>query len=100
MGDRLSLHAELLTFTGNVYLQPPAGFMMKYPCVVYNKTGKSKEYASNGVYLKRQGYQLTVIDKNPDSDIADRIEDHFQYCGVTNYATIDNLTHTYLSLYY
>lgn len=100
MASRLSLHSELLEFTNHVYFQSPAGFMMKYPCITYNKTGKSKEYASDDVYLKRQGYQVTVIDNNPDSDIADRIEDHFEYCGITNYATIENLNHTYLTLYY
>lgn len=100
MGTRLELHSELLLFVEHAYFQPPSGFKMKYPCVVYNKTPKQKQYASNGVYLKRQAYQITVIDKNPDSDIADRIEEYFDYCKVNNHAVVDNLHHIYLSLFY
>ena len=100
MGSRLELHNELLTFTPKVYFQPPSGLQLEYPCIVYHKTGKFRDYGNDTIYRAIQEYQLTVIDKNPDSTIADDIESHFQYCEINQYYTVDNLNHTTLNLYY
>lgn len=100
MPTRLELHNELLQFLPNVYFQTPSNVQMVYPCIVYTKTGRNRHFASDVVYLSQQGYNITVIDKNPDSVIADRIESHFQYCGIEQYFVTDNLHHTTLSLYY
>jgi len=100
MGSRLELHDKLLEFCPNAYFQPPSSITMKYPCIVYSKFDKNQSYGSNSIHVSRQGYRLTVIDKNPDSDIADRIEGSLEYCEVTQYFTVDNLNHTVLTLYY
>ena len=100
MASRLELHSELLTLCPNVYFQPPTSITMKYPCIVYNMTDKIRIYGSDVIHIKKQGYRLTVIDKNPDSDIANLAEEKFQYCGVDQYYTVDNLNHIVLSLYY
>lgn len=100
MASRLELHNELLTFLPNVYFQPPSNMQMVYPCIVYNKTDKSKSLANDGIYLSKQGYKVTVVDRNPDSVIADDVEKHFQHCSVDQYYTVDNLNHVTLSLYY
>lgn len=100
MASRLDLHNELLTFLPNVYFQPPSNIQMVYPCIVYNKTGKNRHFGNDVIYLSQQGYKITVIDKNPDGDVADRIEKHFRYCSDSQYYTVDNLNHTTISLYY
>lgn len=100
MGTRLQLHDELLKFLTNVYYQPPTGFKMVYPCIVYNRAGKSREHANDDIYIQNQEYQLTVIDKNPDSTIADEIEKHFDYAAITQYYTVDNLNHVSINLTY
>lgn len=100
MPSRLELHDELLTFLPNVYFQPPEGFQMTYPCIVYSKTNRMRHFADNFVYLSQQEYTITVIDRNPDSEVADNIERHFPSCGINQYYTVDNLNHTNLSLYY
>ena len=100
MASRLELHAELVKFLPNVYFQPPSNITILYPCIVYNKTGKNRHFANDVIYLSQQGYQITVIDKNPDSDVADRIEEYFKHCVINRYFTVDNLNHTTLSLYY
>src|SRR5690606_5448971 len=100
MGTRLELHEDLLQFAPNVYFQPPSGFRMKYPCIVYNKVNKSTSLANNSIYLSKQGYNLMVIDQDPDSKIADNVGEHFQYCSINQYYTVDNLNHTTLTLYY
>lgn len=97
---RLELHDELLKFLPNVYFQPPSTKTMVYPCVVYNKTDKSRDFGNNKIYRSQQEYQLTVVDRNPDSNIADLIEEYFQSCVILQYYTIDNLNHVTLKLYY
>lgn len=100
MGSRLDLQEELEKFLPNVYYQPPSTKTMKYPCIVYNKIPKSKSLANNGVYLSKQGYQLMVIEHDPDSKIADEIELSFWNCSISQYYTVNNLNHTTLNLYY
>ena len=100
MGTRDSLHSELLMFIPNAYFQPPSNVKMKYPCIVYNKIPAFKTFGNNAIYSRLQGYSLTVIEKDPDSDIADRLEDHFDYCSIAQHYIVDNLHHTILNLYY
>ena len=100
MGSRLELHSELLTFYPNVYFQPPSNIQMVYPCIVYNKKGKYTQLANNKQYLSSQEYQIMVIEKNPDSVVADDIERHFEFCKIQQYYTTDNLNHTTLNLNY
>lgn len=97
---RLLLHDELLKFSPNVYFQPPSNLQMKYPCIVYNKTSKFNEKANNKSYLNKQGYQVMVIEKDPDSTVADDIENYFEHCSINQYYTINNYNHTTLNLYY
>lgn len=104
MASRLELHAELVKFLPNVYFQPPSTIQMTYPCIVYNKTvydkTVGKRFAGNGIYFSKQAYQITLIEKNPDSTVADSIEQYFEYCEINQYYTVDNLYHTTLNLYY
>lgn len=100
MGTRLELHGELLTIVDRAYFQAPSNINMTYPCVVYNKAPAQKLNADNTTHRNTQQYRLTVIDRNPDSTIADELVEHFQYCSITNYFVVDNLNHTILTLYY
>lgn len=100
MGSRLELHKELLLFTRNLYFQPPSNIQLEYPCIIYHKGRISRSYGNNGIYLRRQQYTLTVIDRDPDSTTADSIEEVFEYCEVSDHYTKDNLNHTTLTLYY
>lgn len=100
MGTRLELHDELLKFSKNVYYQPPSNLQMVYPCIVYSKAGKKTLYGNDKIYSSTQEYQLTVIDRSSSSTVADDIENHFQYCSIQQYFTVDNLYHTTLDLSY
>lgn len=100
MGSRIALHHELLKFYKDVYFQPPSSKQMSYPCIVYGKSDKSIEFGNNSLYLSRQQYQITVIEHDPESEIADNMEKYFTHCVITGYYTIDNLNHTTLNLYY
>lgn len=97
---RLALNEELKRFIPYVYFQPPENLTMNYPCIVYSKTGKDRKHANDSTYLRKQLYQLMLIEHNPDSEIADLIEDHFPNCVISSYYKVDNLNHTILNLYY
>lgn len=100
MGSRLDLHAELLTFHPNVYFQPPSGFTMTYPCIVYNRTGMDAKHADDTTYMSTQEYQLMVIEKDPDSLVPKAILHHFKKCRITQQYAVNNLHHTTFTLYY
>lgn len=100
MGSRLELHTELLKFAPNVYFQPPSNIKMAFPCIVYAKRPHPKKFANNAAYISKQRYQLTVMTSDADSTVGEELESHFEYCGVTNEFTLDNLHHTFLNLYY
>ena len=75
MGRRLELHNLLLAALQgpHVYFQPPASVKMQYPCIVYQRVTESVDYADNLKYRNMKLYQVTVIDRNPDSPIPDRV---------------------------
>lgn len=71
MGQRLDLDTLLKEALGsdNVYFQPPPGFMLSYPCIIYNRSDIHADHADNRPYKLENEYTVTVIDANPDSEI-------------------------------
>ena len=101
MASRLKLQEELEKILGsnNVYFQPPASVKLKYPCIVYERSYVQTLKADNTNYLSTNRYTVTVIDKDPDSDIADKILD-LPYASFDRHFITDNLNHNVLTLYY
>lgn len=75
MAPRLQLHELLGTFTDNVYFQPPTNVELKYPCIVYKRDFAETEFADNAPYSRETRYMVTVIDRDPDSDIPGKVAD-------------------------
>ena len=102
MGSRLKLHEELCEIleTRNVYYDPPASVIMKYPCFRYSKGAPDLKRANNRVYTHTEGYEGVVIDTNPDSEIPDKLLNHFQMCRIGKSYYANNLYHTPITIYY
>lgn len=102
MANRLNLQQELCILLGsnNVYYQPPASVSMKYPCIKYSLNGIESERADDMNYKNTREYTVTVIDKNPDSEIPEKILNHFKMCSFDRGYPSDNLNHFVLTLYY
>ncbi len=102
MGLRTDLDQELRQLLGssNVYFQPPASLKMKYPCIVYKKRGGNTRFAGNKPYKYDASYDVTVIDRDPDSEIPRKIAMHFPMCVAGRCYTSDNLNHDTFVLYY
>lgn len=99
MGQRLDLQAKLEALCQNVYFQPPAGMEMTYPCIVYNRDYRDTKFANNGVYASTKRYQVTVIDRDPDSDIPDKIA-AMPLCRFDRFFAADGLNHDVYNLYF
>lgn len=46
---------------------------MTYPCIVYERDDTSVQHGDNHPYRVDQGYQVTHISKDPDSDVVDKL---------------------------
>lgn len=100
---RTELHALLVVVSElpekQIYFQPPANVQMKYPCIVYERDRKSTQFADDNPWRIDTRYQLTVIDRNPDSPILDRI-DRLQKCLFDRHFAVDNLNHDVYNIYF
>lgn len=98
---RIELQAvlEQVLGTGNVYFQPPENLKMVYDCIVYERSQIDILYADNSSYQLRDRYQVTVIYKNPDSELPHRLA-MLPLCSHERHFTSDNLHHDVFTLYY
>lgn len=101
MAKRINLQKELEEVLGsrNVYFQPPEDVKMEYPCIVYHRQGAATDFADNIPYKLSNRYKITVIDRNPDTEIPDKVA-MFPTCVFDTSYSADNLNHYILYLYY
>lgn len=101
MNSRIDLQTLLedILDSRNVYYQPPSNIQMKYPAIVYSRSEIDNTHADNIVYSQSHIYEITVIDKNPDSDIVEKIS-RIPTCRYGRHYTADNLNHDTFTLYY
>lgn len=99
MAPRLQLHELLTSITERAYFQPPNNLTMQYPCIVYARDDSHKESADNRLYRLVKRYQVTVIDRDPDSDLPDKVEE-LPLCRFNRFFAADNLNHYVFNLYF
>lgn len=107
--DRPSLEARRLAFdaelrallnTNNTYFEPPDNVRMKYPCVVYSRSGIYDLRADDLRYHNRQRFSAMTINTNPDTNWPQLILDHFPYSRFDRSYNADNLAHNVITIYY
>jgi hypothetical protein len=99
MAPRLQLQLLLSEITEKVYFQPPNNVKMQYPCIVYVRDGSFVAFADNEKFARDKQYQITVIDRDPDSALPDKVEE-LAYCQFNRFFTVDNLNHWVFSLFF
>lgn len=99
--SRSLLHQLLVRIlkSKSVYFQPPSTIKMTYPCIVYKLDDIKSEFGDNTPYKLEKRYMVTVITKDPDSDIPDRIA-NLHCCRMSRMYTADNLNHYVFELYF
>jgi hypothetical protein len=85
--------------TEHVYYQPPTNVTMQYPCIVYFRDGSELQHADNFSYRRTRQYQVTVIDRNPDSDLPDKVEE-LPMCRLDRAFAADDLNHYVFNLFF
>ena len=99
MAPRLQLHDLLESFVDNVYFQPPTNITLEYPCIVYKRDYAETEFADNHPYNHVTRYMVTVIDRDPDSDIPNKVAS-MPKCLFNRFYTVDNLNHDVYRVFY
>lgn len=101
MAPRLELHALLKNLLGsdNVYFEPPPSVDMLYPCIVYNRYRIVIAHANNAPYKRDTRYQVIVIDRDPDSDIVDKVA-ALPKVAYDRFYTADDLNHDAFTLFF
>ena len=100
MNQRLELHELLCEVLGsrNVYFQPPESVKMKYPAIIYSRNRIENTSADNITYNQSVSYVITVVDRDPDSEIVERVSKipHIMY---DRSYVADNLNHDVFTLF-
>lgn len=102
MGTRTSLSDclhSIQAVNDHVYFQPPEGFKMVYPCIVYELENDDALNADNLIYRRKKKYTITVISGDPDTTIPDAVGDLFQI-KMDRHFKSDNLHHYVYSIVY
>lgn len=81
------------------YLQPPTEGL-KYPCIMIERGGLSDvKFADNKKYRLLKAYDITVIDRAPDSGIPDQVEG-LPYAEFNRFFRLNGLNHFVFQLYF
>lgn len=103
MEKRLALQEELEELLGssNVYFQPPENVQLKFDCIVYKLKDYWTRKADNLKYMFEDCYELTLIYRDPDTDMIKKLLNHFEYSDLDRapYSS-DNLYHAIITIYY
>lgn len=101
MEHRLDVHEYLIEQSGtsHVYFQPPENVRLQYPAIVYFRSQHYKLHADNDFYHGEIGYDVTVIDLDPDSEIVAKFM-KLPMCRWNRHFVADNLNHDVFTLYY
>ena len=101
MAPRTSLQTLFEGLLGSkaVYFQPPSSVQMQYPCIVYKRNDHTTNFADNLPYRTETQYEVTVMDRDPDSPIPDRVL-ALPRCRFDRHFTADNLNHDVFTLYF
>lgn len=98
---RYELQQLLVELLGvnQVYFQPPATLRMKYPCIVYEISKYEDLAANNSLYSHKTRYQVTAIDRDPDSEIPEKLN-QLPYTSLDSTFVSDGLNHFVFTLYF
>lgn len=101
MSNRVELQSllESLLESRNVYFQPPENIKINYPCIVYRRDSMDTIYADDLAYRWKTRYQLTLIDRDPDSKFIELLA-QLPMCKYDRHYTSDNLNHEIFTIYY
>lgn len=83
----------------HVYFQPPPNVQMEYPAIVYQRDSGRTRFAADKPYTYDQRYQVSVIDRDPDSVIPVRVS-KLPQCIYNRFFVVNGLNHDVFAIYF
>lgn len=99
MGLRSQLHQLLETLTPHVYFQPPENVGILYPCIIYSRDYADTKFADGIPYNHTKRYMVIVVDRNPESDIPDKVA-QLPMTRFNRFYITDGLNHDVFNVYF
>lgn len=90
---------EAILGSEQVHFQPPSSVQMSYPSIVYKLDNMPTKFGDNNPYILEKRYMVTVIDKDPDSTIPDKLA-KLPKSSFNRHFTADNLNHYIFTIYF
>lgn len=81
------------------YFQKPGKNGLEYPCALYSRDRSQVKFADNRKFFLKKRWTVTVMDRNPDSDIPDLIE-ALPWCELDRTFIADGVNHWVFTLFY
>lgn len=82
----------------HVYFNPPESVKMKYPAIKYKLKTMDALYANDSRYKSMDCYEATLIEKEPDSKLLEKVL-ALPYCSYDRHYKVDNLNHHTITIY-
>ena len=82
---------------GPVYFSPPS--KLEYPCILYEKAKYDPTYADDIRYIDKTRYTITVITRDPDSDLPNKVKRNMSYISHDKAFFSDRLFHDVFTYY-
>lgn len=83
----------------HVHFQPPTGYKLTYPCIIYELENIHVRKADNKPYSTYDVYHITYITRDPDDENKRRFLD-IPMCSPEHFFINDNLYHYPFKLYW
>lgn len=99
MAPRQQLHEILTAITTHVYFQPAENVRLEYPCIIYQRDYAETKFADNEPFNVTKRYMVTVIDRDPDSDIPDEVA-KLPMSTFNRFFTADGLNHDVYQVFF
>ena len=96
--QELQAKFEELLESRSVYYNPPASVRMTYPAIVFKRSRINVLRANNAVYRQTYPYEVTVITRDPDALIVEKIS-KLPMCSFDRSFVSDNLYHNVFTIY-
>jgi hypothetical protein len=96
---RATLQTLLESMCPHVYFQPPSNVQLQYPCIIYKRSDEVVKYADNGRFNEHLRYEVTIIDRDPDSPIPRALK-AIPLVSYDRFFAADDLNHDVFNLYW
>lgn len=101
--DHNSLRTLLSVTSGypleRVYFQTPDNLQMQYPCIRFERDDQSVKHGDNLPYNIYQGYTVTLIAYEPDSDVVSKLS-ALPLCSFDRHYSTSDLNHDVFTIYH